>query len=436
MDQNPGPQTSPPRDGRTLSFPKPAAQAAAAPEESERSDDKPEAPAKAAPNPRRRLIVIAVAGAVALAALLYYLHSRHFEDTDDAQIDANISNLGARVAGTITRVDVAENQVVAVGAVLAEIDPTELEVALAQARASVAQAEAQLAAEDPTVSITETSNTAALSTASSNVVSASAGLSASERDVEQATARLAEAVANDKNAQLERARGENLFAHGAIPRADLDRRKTAAEGAAAVTEGARQSLRAAQARVTQQQAVVAGVRSHVTEVRQNAPREVVTRKAAVLFRQANLELARAQQRQAELNLGYAKVRSPVAGIVDRKAVSLGDHVTPGQQLVAITQIGDVWVTANFRETQLRRMRPGQTASIHVDAIDQSFSGVVESVGGATGSRVSVLPPENASGNYVKVVQRLPVRIRLDGGQANLERLRPGMSVEPRVRVAP
>src|SRR5262249_34935677 len=160
----------------------------------------------------------------------------------------------------------------------------------------------------------------------------------------------------------------------------------------------------------QQRAQLTTTKSRLAEVRSNAPRQVASRKASVLYRQANLELARAKEHQAELNLGYAQLRTPVAGIVARKAINVGDHVTPGQLLVAVVQTDKVWVTANFRETQLERMHPGQTVSIHVDSLDRSFSGVVESLGGATGSRLSVLPPENASGNFVKVVQRIPVRI--------------------------
>jgi len=155
----------------------------------------------------------------------------------------------------------------------------------------------------------------------------------------------------------------------------------------------------------------------------------------VQYRQANLELAKAQLAQAELNLGYAKVRAPIPGVVAKKAVNIGDHVTPGQQLVAVAQTDALWVTANFRETQIERMHPGMSVDLHVDALGTNMTGKVESIGGATGSRLSVLPPENASGNYVKVVQRIPVRIKLDT-QEGLDRLRPGMSVEPKVRVTP
>ena len=179
---------------------------------------------------------------------------------------------------------------------------------------------------------------------------------------------------------------------------------------------------------------MSGIRSRLVEVRENAPRQVDSRRATLAYRQANLALAQAQERQAELNLGYAVVRTPVAGVVARKSVNVGDTVAPGQTLAAVTQTDDVWVTANFRETQLRRMRPGQRARIHVDALARDFSGFIESLGGATGSRVSLFPPENATGNYVKVVQRVPVRLRFDAGQPGLDLLRPGMSVEPKVRV--
>ncbi|HVZ75347.1 MAG TPA: HlyD family secretion protein [Polyangia bacterium] len=399
--------------------------------------DKEDAKAEAAAKKRRRLTIVAiVAGVVVLGALFYWLYSRRFEDTDDAEVDANISNVGARVGGTVTRVPIVENQRVNANDVLAEIDPTDLQVVLAQRKAAVAEAEAQLAVEDPSVSITETSNAAALTTASSNISSASAALAGAQRDAEQAAARLREAQANQRTADLDLKRGETLLAHDAIPRADFDHRQSAASAAVAVVEGARQAVEGARARVEQQQALMAGIRSHLTEVRKNAPREVDARRATVSFRQANLDVARAEEHQAELNLGYARVRTPVAGIVARKAVNVGDFVAPGQTLAAVTQTDDAWVTANFRETQLRRMRPGQRATVHVDAIDRTFTGVVESLGGATGARVSVLPPENATGNYVKVVQRIPVRIRLDAKQDGLELLRPGMSVEPKVRVLP
>jgi membrane fusion protein, multidrug efflux system len=392
----------------------------------------------AAPAPKRsrRPIAVVAVVVVATAAVLYYLHGRRFEETDDAQIDGNITSLGPRVTGTVTATHVVENQAVKVDDVLVEIDPTDLAVAVVQAKAAVAQAEAQLQAEDPSVSIAETSNTAAVAGASSDLASASAGLSGSQSDVEQLTARLAQAQGNARLAQIERQRGEELWKAQAIPKADLDRRVTTAETAAAEVQATRQALASARQKVSQLQAQLGATKSRLTEVRKNAPREVETRRASVLYRQANLDLAKAQLAQAELNLGYAQIRAPIVGVVAKKAVSVGDHVAPGQQLIAIAGTDVLWVTANFRETQLELMQPGQPVDIHVDALALNLSGKVESLGGTTGSRLSVLPPENASGNYVKVVQRIPVRIRIDPGQAGIDRLRPGMSVEPKVRIRP
>jgi membrane fusion protein, multidrug efflux system len=392
------------------------------------------APAPAPSNNNKRSIGLTVVLILAAVGTGYYLHGRHFEDTDDAQIDGNITSLGPRVSGTVIATHVVENQTVKVGDVLVEIDPADLAVAVVQARAAVAQAQAQLQAEDPSVSITETSNTAAVAGASSELASASAGLSGSQSDVDQLTARLAQAEGNARLAQIERKRGEELWNAQAIPRADYDRRITTAETAAAEVQATRQALASARQKVAQLQAQLGATKSRLTEVKKNAPREVETRRASVLYRQANLELAKAQLEQAELNLGYAKVRAPIVGVVAKKAVSVGDHVAPGQQLLAIAGTDVLWVTANFRETQLEHMRPEQPVEIHVDALALDLTGKVESLGGTTGSRLSVLPPENASGNYVKVVQRIPVRIRIDPGQEGIERLRPGMSVEPKVRI--
>jgi membrane fusion protein (multidrug efflux system) len=179
---------------------------------------------------------------------------------------------------------------------------------------------------------------------------------------------------------------------------------------------------------------LAAAETRAGETRTNAPRQLYSREAGLKVREANLGLAKAQLVQAQLNLGYAKVVAPVAGIAGKRSVNVGDRVQPGQQLITITQIGDLWVTANFRETQIELMKPGQKARLHVDALSRDYDGTVESFAGATGSRYSLLPPENATGNYVKVVQRLPVRIRFEPGQPEMDRLRPGMSVEPKVRV--
>ena len=370
--------------------------------------------------PGTRVRIGAGVALVAVAALLWWLHARKFEDTDDAQVDGYITAVSSRVTGTVLRVLVEDNQAVKQGDVLVELDSADLEVAVAQARAAVAQAGAGVAAEQPTVSITATSNRATVQSAEDEVANAEADLEAARRDLDQT-------LASNRFAQQQKERASQLLASKTVPQAEFDQRASAADVAQA-------AVAAAHKRVDQRQARLKTAQARLVEARANAPRQLVAREAGVSVRQANLELAQAQLHQAQLNLGYAKVVAPVAGIAGKRSVNVGDRVQPGQQLMSLTQNGELWVTANFRETQIERMRQGQHASVHVDAIDRDYEGVVQSFAGATGSRYSLLPPENASGNYVKVVQRIPVRIKLEQGQPEMERLRPGMSAEPKVRV--
>jgi membrane fusion protein (multidrug efflux system) len=393
------------------------------------------APAAAArPASNRRPVLIGAAVLVAAGALTYWWHSRQFEETDDAQIDGTISNVGPRVAGTVTGVYVIENQNVKAGDVIAEIDATDLRIAVEQAKAQVAQAQAQLAAEDPNVPITLATNVSQVSTAQSDLAAAQAALSAARTEVAQLTAQIAEAEANDRQAQLERERSQKLVAQGAVAQADYDQRFNAAAATAASRDALQHQLAGARDRVTQQQAQLVALQSRLVEVQANAPRQIATRKASVVVRQAAFDLAAAQLAQAEKNLSYAKIVAPVTGILAKKAVAVGDYISPGQQIVAIAQTDDLFVTADYRETQLERIAPGQPAKVHVDALGIDLHGSVESLGGATGSRLSVLPPENATGNYVKVVQRIPVRIKIDAAQPGFDRLRIGMSVDPEITV--
>jgi membrane fusion protein (multidrug efflux system) len=380
----------------------------------------PEARTAPAAKKSIRLRIAAAVLVLAAGGFLWWLYARNFEGTDDAQLDGNISAVSPRVPGTVNAVHAQENQTVKPGQLLVELDAADLEVAAAQARAAVAQAEAAFAAENPNVAITQSSNRASLQSGLDAVENARAELLAAQHDLDQAQAQ-------NKFAQLQRERADQLVQANTISRADYDQRVSQADVARAAEEAARQ-------RVTQRRAQLATAETRLTETQANAPRQLISREAGVQVRRANLELARAQLRQAELNLSYAKIAAPAAGVLGKKAVNVGDRVQPGQQLFALTQTGDLWVTANFRETQIERMRPGQAVEIHVDAIDRDYRGQVESLAGATGSRYSLLPPENAAGNYVKVVQRIPVRIKLDPGQPELDRLCPGMSVEPKVRV--
>jgi membrane fusion protein (multidrug efflux system) len=393
-----------------------------------------QAPAKPKNNGKRKIVFAVVAVVAAVAGATYYLEQRHFEETDDAQIDGDISSVGARIAGTVTGAPVREGQEVKAGDLLLELDPMDYQVMVEQAEAQVAQAEAQLKAEDPNVDITQSSNLSASSNAQSDIASAAANVSASKQAVSQLAAQLEQAKAQNRQAQLDRTRDQALVATQAISQAEFDRADSTAAASAAGVTAMEQSLAAAKDRVKEASARTSQAYAKFTEIRSNAPRELDTKKASLMVRKASLDLANAGLRQARLNLSYARVLSPVDGIVSKKAVSIGDRVAPGQQLFAIAQTKQLWVTANFRETQLRDMRPGQPVDQHVDALGIDLHGSILSITGATGSRLSILPPENASGNFVKVVQRIPVRINLDPNQPGMESLRPGMSVEPKVRV--
>jgi membrane fusion protein (multidrug efflux system) len=388
-----------------------------------------------APARSRRPLIFGGLGAIAVAAgLAYYVRSTHYVETDDAQVDGNMSDVSPRVAGNVSSVHVVENQTVKEGDLLAEIDPIDLQIAVAQAKAQVAQAQAQLDAEDPSVPILVSSNASALSSAQSDLSGGASSLAAARKDVEQITAQLAQAVANDRTAQLEKERSEKLVAQGAVSQSDFDLRSNTAAASSANVSALQQALAGARDRVGEKQAQIAAIESHLGEIKSNSPRQVATRKASVAIRQAELDLANAQLAQAERNLGYARIVAPVSGVVAKKSIAVGDRVTPGQQVIAIAQTDGLWVTADYRETQLEKVQPGEGTQVHVDALDADLRGTVESIGGATGSKLSVLPPENASGNYVKVVQRIPVRVRLDPGQPGLDKLRIGMSVESRITV--
>jgi membrane fusion protein (multidrug efflux system) len=367
-----------------------------------------------------RLRIIAGVAVLLAGGSGWWGYARQFEDTDDAQTDANISAVSPRVSGTVIAVHVVDNQSVKAGDSLVELDANDLEVAVAQAKAALAQAEAAYQAESPSVSITETSNRASLSAADAERANSEADLEAGQRELDQAGA-------SNRFAQQQLERAKKLLASGALSQAEFDQSLSAADATQAQEKAARKH-------VDQRRARLFTARARLQETRLNTPRQLVVREAEVEARRSSRELARAQLKQAELNLSYARIVAPVSGIVGKKTVNVGDRVQPGQQLLALTQTDDIWITANFRETQIENLRIGQTASVHVDAIGRDYRGVVESFGGATGSRYSLLPPENASGNYVKVVQRLPVRIRLEPGQPAIDRLRPGMSVEPKVRV--
>ena len=370
---------------------------------------------------------------VAIAAV-WYFYGRGSEDTDDAQVDGHLVPVASRIDGTIQAVHVDDNQTVSVGQLLVELDPKDNEVALHQAKAQYDQAAAQLTAAGPNVPITQITNQSDLDTGGSEVVAAEAALAAARQDLIAATAKLKESEAVNDRMQADFQRYQTLLDKKEVSRAEYDQYKATAAAQMQTIAANQAAVDGAEKTVDQRLAQLDQQRSKLQQTRNSAPLRVAIREADIKSQRANAEAAQAAYEKADLNVQYGKILAPVAGVVTERSAEPGGRVSSGQQLLMIVETDDLWVTANFKETQLARMRPGQRVKVYVDALRQDFSAKVESMPGVTGSRTSVLPPENATGNYVKVIQRMPVRIRFDSGQKDLDKLRPGMSVEPKVYV--
>jgi membrane fusion protein, multidrug efflux system len=389
------------------------------------------------PAPRRRVnwfIVGIIALVVVVLGIGWYLYANTYEDTDDAQVDGHLNPIASRIDGTIKSVYVDDNQSVKTGTLLVELDPNDEQVALEQAQAQYDQALAQLGASHPSLPITRISNTSDLSTRQSDVDGSEAALAAAQHDLDSATARLKESEAVNERAQTDLSRYQTLMDKQEVARADYDQYKAVAEAQAQTVASNQAAVASAQKTVEQRRAQLAGQRSKLQQTQNSAPLQVAIREADIKGQQANVEAAKAALEKARLNFSYCRIEAPVSGVITQRSAEIGGRISRGQQLFMIVQTDDLWVTANFKETQLSRMHPGQRVRIYVDALHDDFDGTVESMPAVTGSRTSVLPPENATGNYVKVVQRLPVRIRFKTGQKDLEKLRPGMSVEPTVHL--
>lgn len=364
--------------------------------------------------------ILALLGLVLIAGGVFvWLHYSVLESTDDAQVDGHIDPASARVSGTVARVLTDDNQLVKAGDLLVELDPKDYSVALQRARADLADAMANSAAAHVGVPLTST-------TSSGQLAAATAGLEAARKEVDAAKARVQEAQANYNKAATDLKRYGELVKKDEISQQQYDTAVTAESSARATLEAARASVASAQGRAAQAQAQA--------ESAQTVPQQVKVMRERAGAASAEVDRARAAVAMAELNLQYTKIVASVSGIVSKRNVEPGQVVQAGQPLFSIVNLDDIWVTANFKETQLRYMRPGQKVKIDVDAYGREYEGAVESIGGATGARFSLLPPENATGNYVKVVQRIPVRIRINKGQDAEHMLRPGMSVVPTVFV--
>jgi membrane fusion protein, multidrug efflux system len=366
---------------------------------------------------RAKWVVLAILIVIVLAGYSVWSYYASRESTDDAQIDAHIAPISARVGGTVEKVNVDDNQNVEAGSVLVQLDPTDYQVAVDRARAELRDAMATLQAAQTGVPLTHT-------TTSSTLSNAQASLRAAQEEVTANQARLREALAEYKLAADDVQRFGQLIKKDEIPQQRYDMAVTAEQQAAAGVDAARAAVANAQSHVAQAQAMVQGA--------ETAPQQVAITRAKAGSAEANVARLKAALQQAELNLQYTVIRAPVTGIVSKKTVEPGEVIQAGQPVLAVVNLEDVWVTANFKETQLKNMRPGQPAKIGVDAYGRIYNGHVDSIGGATGARFSLLPPENATGNYVKVVQRVPVKIVFEKGQDPHHLLRPGMSVVPTV----
>jgi membrane fusion protein, multidrug efflux system len=391
-------------------------------------------------------VVAAVAAIVIVAAGAWLWATAGRESTDDAQVESNVTPIAARVGGTVIGVAVKDNQKVDAGAVLVELDPRDFDVRIEQARADLAAAEAAAQAARVDVPIASTTTTSNVTTARGGVAQAKAGVGEAQAGVEAARARLTTAQAQLRETEAEATRTardverlKGLLAKDEVSQQQFDAAQAAADSARAATDSARSQVReaelgigVAESRLAQAQAGEQQAHAELSTA-QTAPEQVAATRARASAAEARVLQARAALKQAELNREYATVRAPAAGVVSRKTVEVGQVVQTGQPLMALISLDRPWITANFKETQLADMRPGQPATIEVDAYGgREFKGHVESVAAATGARFSLLPPDNATGNYVKVVQRVPVKIAIDEGQDPEHLLRPGMSVVPTV----
>jgi membrane fusion protein (multidrug efflux system) len=407
----------------------------------------PEAPRRGRRTLIRVVVLVVVLVAVAAGSFYAWKYFSAYESTDDAEVDGHINAISARISGYVLDVPVDNERYVKAGDVLARIDPKDYSVALANAEADLAAAEAGFLGSRTDVPITSTTTGSQLKNARSGRVDTEAALLGAQRQLSAAQARLdtaeaqvREAQSTYKNTADDVARYKLLTAKDEIPRQRYDTAVSVSDTARATVDARRaavaeaeQNVRVAQSAIDQANARIVQADASI-ESALTAPQQVAVSQARAKNAEALVAQRRAVVEQARLNLSYCTILAPVSGIVEKKSVEAGSNVSPGQELMAVVPLDDVWVTANFKEAQLRHMKAGQRVTFSVDAYGREYKGRVTGIGGASGSLLSLLPPENATGNFVKVVQRLPVRIDIDPNQNDDHRLRPGMSVEPKVYV--
>jgi membrane fusion protein (multidrug efflux system) len=383
----------------------------------------------------RWLLLLPIAILSVAAATTWWLYARQFEYTDDAQIEGHLNPISARISGNVWYINpaVENNRYVEAGTLLLKLDRNDYQVALEHAQADLVKREAAVRSAGIRVPIIDADAFSRLRAAEAARDQAIASVDAEEANLVAVRHKVEQDEALYARAERDRARYQALVEKREISRSEYDARETEALAAAQALAADRALVATAEKRIAEARSRVAEKEAEV-RARETAPQQVSEAQAQYQSNIGDAALAKADVRIAELNLQYTKIYAPVSGVIGRKIVEVGQHVQPGQSLLAIVPLDDIWVTANFKETQLKLMRPGQPVRIHVDAFDRDFTGTVDNLSGAAGTLFSLLPPENASGNFVKVIQRLPVRIRFNTGQDTEHVLRPGMSVEPTVKV--
>ncbi len=416
-----------PEDTQTVSSPPPANQERAPSPVFGPSGETTDAPKK---RTGVLWIVLGLAAVVLIAGVIVWHYLSLYQSTDDAEVDGHLNAISARVSGYVSKVDVDDNQLVKKGDVLVEIDPRDFQVAVDHAKADLADAQAAAEGANLNVPVTTVGTTTQVSSSQADVDSAQAGVSAAQQQADAARAQLQSAEASNVRAQADLTRYADLVAKDEVSRQTYEASDAEAKSAAADVAAARANVSAADQAVNQAKSKLEQAQAGA-EYSRTGPQQVGVMRARARSAGAAVQQKQAALEAAELDLQYCTVTAPVDGVVS-KNVEVGMNVQPGQTLLSVVPLDDVWITANFKETQLQNMRPGQRVTFTVDAFSREYHGHVDSIAGASGARFSLLPPENATGNYVKVVQRVPVKIVLDPGENNDHLLRVGMSVEPKV----
>ncbi len=384
---------------------------------------------------RRRFIIILVVAILLVGAGLFYWHSTFYEDTDDAQINGHLIQISSRIGGNVVNVPVLENQRVKAGDVIVELDPKDYQTVVQQDEANLAAAESNFQTNTVNVPVTTVSVNTNLAAIASTLSQSKDSVVQAQQQLEANRSAIAQADANYVKAKLDVERYTPLVQRDVISKQQFDQAVATAKADEAALEQARQTSAGAETAVRIAQDRVVQTKAQLENAK-TAPEQIRIQKARVAQAAAQVEQNRAALAQARLNLSYTRIVAPVDGIITRKSVEVGQNVSTGQNITTLVSLDDVWITANFKETQLNHMHAGQPVTIGVDAYGgRTYDGVVTQIGGATGSVLSLFPPENATGNYVKVVQRVPVRIDLkDKSEDRDHLLRPGLSVEPKVTI--